>query len=89
MLSELHHLFAATSRDATYDDYRCAIVDENVLGKRTMATRKESLRRLCELYGLSPELPPGEPVPIVPEYLGDLALLVRPVSASGRFADAR
>jgi hypothetical protein len=56
MLSELRQLIAATPRDATYDDYRRAIVDDNVLGKRTMATRKESLRRLRELYSLSPEV---------------------------------
>ena len=57
MLSELRQLLAATPRDATYDDYRRAIVDDNVLGKRTMATRKESFRRLRELYGLSPDVP--------------------------------
>jgi hypothetical protein len=57
MLSELRQLLAATTRDATYDDYRRAIVADNVLGKRTMATRKESLRRLRELYCLSPEVP--------------------------------
>ena len=57
MLSELRQLLAATSPVATSADYAAAIVDDNVLGKRTMATRKESLRRLRELYGLSPDLP--------------------------------
>src|SRR5215213_8304738 len=57
MLRELRQLLATTPRDATYDDYRRAVVNDNVLGKRTMATRKESLRRLRELYGLSPEVP--------------------------------
>ena len=57
MLNELRQLLVATPRDATYDDYRRAIVDDNVLGKRTMATRKESFRRLRELYALLPEVP--------------------------------
>src|SRR5215213_11416978 len=57
MLRELRQLLATTPRDATYDDYRRAVVNDNVLGKRTMATRKESFRRLRELYGLSPEVP--------------------------------
>jgi hypothetical protein len=57
MLREMRQLLAAVQRDATYDDYRRAIVEENVLGKRTMATRKESLRRLRELYGLSTGIP--------------------------------
>jgi hypothetical protein len=57
MLRELRQLLAATPRDATYDDYRQAIVEENVLGKRTMATRKESFRRLRELYALSLDVP--------------------------------
>jgi hypothetical protein len=57
MLRELGQLLAATPRDATYDDYRQAILEENVLGKRTMATRRESIRRLRELYALSPDVP--------------------------------
>jgi len=32
------------------------IVGENCLGKRTIATRKLSAQRLCELYGLDPEI---------------------------------
>lgn len=57
MLSELRQLLAAVPPDATYDDFAHAIIEENALGKRTMATRKESLRRLRELYGLNPDLP--------------------------------
>ncbi len=43
--------------EASYDYVR-AIIEENVLGKRTMATRRESLRRLSELYALNPGLSP-------------------------------
>lgn len=57
MLSELRQLLSSMPGDAAYDDYVRAIIEENVLGKRTMATRKESVRRLRELYGLNPEVP--------------------------------
>lgn len=57
MLRELRQLLATTPADASYADYVAAIVDDNVLGKRTVATRKETLRRLRELYGLSPQIP--------------------------------
>ncbi|MDP9363683.1 MAG: hypothetical protein M3Q10_05565 [Chloroflexota bacterium] len=53
MLSELRLLLEACPPDAGYADYRSAVVEENVLGKRTVTTRKESVRRLRELYALS------------------------------------
>lgn len=53
MLSELRTLLAACPEATSIGDFRAAIVDENVLGKRTITTRKESLRRLRELYGLT------------------------------------
>ena len=56
MLRELTELFAAVPPDATRDDYATAIVQENVLGKRTHATRKSSRQRLAEMYGLDPRL---------------------------------
>ena len=56
MLSELRQLLGSMPRDAAYDDFVRAIVEENVLGKRTMATRKESVRRLRELYALNPDV---------------------------------
>ena len=52
MLAELELLLAACPPDATYQDYQTAILDDNVLLKRTASTRRESLRRLRELYGL-------------------------------------
>ena len=56
MLRELTELFAALPSDVTRDDYVTAIVEENVLGKQTFATRKGSRQRLTEMYGLDPRL---------------------------------
>lgn len=38
-------------------DYTAAIVDENVLGKPTLATRRITRQRLAELYALDPAVP--------------------------------
>ena len=75
MLRELTELFAAAPPDATRNEYTAAIVDENVLGKRTYTTRQSSRQRLIEMYGLDPRLalfrvlrylwcidPPGRPL---------------------------
>ena len=56
MLKELRLLLAACPSTMDMDGYRSAILDANVLLKRTEATRKESFRRLRELYGLDPGL---------------------------------
>ena len=56
MLAELHLLLAACPPDSRLDDYGSAIMDDNVLLKNTWATRKESFRRLRELYSLSSDL---------------------------------
>lgn len=56
MLRELAELFAGVPPHATRDDYRTAIVDQNVLGKATYATRSSSRQRLTEMYGLDPRL---------------------------------
>jgi hypothetical protein len=56
MLRELSRLLAACGPGASLHDYREAIVEQNVLIKATLSTRKESLRRLRELYGLSDEI---------------------------------
>lgn len=56
MLHELTELFDALPPGATKDDYKTAIVNENVLGKRTHATRLSSRQRLTEMYGLDPRL---------------------------------
>ena len=56
MLRELTELFAELPSTATPEDYKTAIVEENVLGKRTYATRLSSRQRLAEMYGLDPRL---------------------------------
>lgn len=57
MLDELSALLASCSRNASYEDYVAAVVDANVLGKSTLATRKKSLRHLRELYSLRADVP--------------------------------
>lgn len=56
MLNELRELLISSRSDATRDDYVSAILKDNCLGKRTVATRKLSCQRLSELYGLDPEI---------------------------------
>jgi hypothetical protein len=57
MLQELGALLAAVPADAPAKAYRAAIVEENVLGKRTLSTRKETASRLTALHGLDPTKP--------------------------------
>ena len=57
MFAELALLLQAVPMDAPQATYRSAVVDENVLGKRSQATRELSFQRLKELYGLDPRLP--------------------------------
>lgn len=57
MLAELGDLLAAVPPGAVRADYTAAIVDENVLGKATAATRRWTVQRLSELYALDPRVP--------------------------------
>lgn len=57
MLTELGDLLAAVPGNAEQDAYAQAIIDENVLGKATVATRRLTYQRLRELYGLDSGLP--------------------------------
>lgn len=57
MLAELTSVLAAVPVGANALDYRAAILQRNVLGKNTDSTRKESLRRLRELYALDEARP--------------------------------
>lgn len=52
MLDELAAVLAATPLPAGRKDYATAIIDENVLAKPTLSTRRLSNQRLGELYGL-------------------------------------
>jgi hypothetical protein len=54
MLAELRHLLAACPVESTLADYRAAVIDENVLLKRTGTTREASFYWLRTLYGLDP-----------------------------------
>ena len=57
MLKELDAVLAAVTIGSAAADYREAILQRNVLGKTTDSTRKESLRRLRELYALDEATP--------------------------------
>jgi len=57
MLAELRGLFSAVSGNGRREDYAAAIVEDNCLGKPTASTRRLTLQRLKELYGLDPDLP--------------------------------
>ena len=56
MLDELSQLLDAVPGEAWRRDYARAVTEGNCLGKRTAATRKHSLQRLSELYGLDARL---------------------------------
>ena len=56
MLDELSQLLDAVPGEASRRDYAQAVTEGNCLGKRTAATRKHSLQRLSELYGLDARL---------------------------------
>lgn len=57
MLGELSDLLEAVPADTGRDDYVRAIVDENVLGKPTTATRRLTYQRLREVYALDTRIP--------------------------------
>jgi len=57
MLLELETLLAEVPTDAPAKTYREAIVEENVMGKHTLSTRKETASRLTALQGLDPNKP--------------------------------
>jgi hypothetical protein len=54
MLAEIERLFEETPPGSGLDDYRQAVVNENVLGKATTASRQRAFRALRELYALDP-----------------------------------
>jgi hypothetical protein len=57
MLAELGAVLANVPQGAAAADYREAILERNILGKTTDSTRRESLRRLRELYALDEATP--------------------------------
>jgi hypothetical protein len=57
MMQELGAVLANVPQGSGAADYREAILQQNVLGKNTDSTRRESLRRLRELYALDEAAP--------------------------------
>lgn len=57
MLSELSTLLRCCKPDAARDDYITQMVDNNCLHKDTLATRRLTMQRMSELFGLDPAVP--------------------------------
>jgi hypothetical protein len=57
MLGELSELLSSVPVNAVRDEYRAAIVEQNLLGKDTVATRRSTNQRLGELYSLDRAVP--------------------------------
>lgn len=57
MLTELRELLHALPPNKERAAYDSAILEDNILGKVTEATRRLTAQRLSELYGLDPGLP--------------------------------
>ena len=57
MLAELTDLLAAEPGAKSREEYAAAIIEDNVLGKQTTATRRLTNQRLGELYGLDGRVP--------------------------------
>lgn len=57
MLAELQILLSARPATASKDNYRDAVVEQNLLGKKTVSTRRITAKRLGELYSLDLRVP--------------------------------
>lgn len=57
MLSDLEAVLASVPAGSPCTRYGHAIIEENCLGKPTVATRHLTLQRLTELYALDPDVP--------------------------------
>jgi hypothetical protein len=57
MLDEITRILIAVPVDSPDEAYRQAILEMNLLGKKTIATREKTMRYLRELYGLSESIP--------------------------------
>jgi hypothetical protein len=57
MLREITQLVGRAPARMSLDDYRRAVVEENLLGKATETTRQKTFRHLRELYSLSDKVP--------------------------------
>lgn len=57
MLAELRGLLQAAGPHCDRSDYVAAVIEDNCLAKKTVATRRLTAQRLTELYGLDPSIP--------------------------------
>jgi hypothetical protein len=57
MFTELQALLNNTPADAAKQAYQDAIIEDNLLGKPTLSSRKLTAQKLTELYGLEPKIP--------------------------------
>lgn len=57
MLADLTELLGAVPVGSDRKAYEAAAVGDNALGKSTAATRRLTIQRLTELYGLDPRIP--------------------------------
>lgn len=57
MVDDLAQILESVSPDAPKEAYAEAVIDRNVLDKRTATTRRETLQRLGEFYAFDPEVP--------------------------------
>lgn len=56
MLPDLQEVLAYCSDDATLDEYMDAIINQNILARKTASTRRRTAHILERLYGLDPEV---------------------------------
>ena len=57
MFAELSELFEHLPAETGREGYASAIIDDNLLAKRTESTRRLTNQRLGEIYGLDPAIP--------------------------------
>ena len=57
MLAELTTLFSVVPAEGAREDYFRAAIEDNALGKKSMVTRRSTVKHLAELYALTPAEP--------------------------------
>lgn len=57
LLADLSSVLASCPPTSTLEDYKRAVIDENVAGKATYSSRQRTYRYLRELYALDPAVP--------------------------------
>ena len=56
MFTELSILVSSMPVGVSKDEYKIAVVENNLLGKQTHSSRQKSFSHLVELYGMDPRL---------------------------------